>query len=59
MYLSKEVKADIFKKHGEVETNTGSARTSSVYSLTYRALTEHLKKNRKDSLLNCLFKISR
>lgn len=49
MYLSKEVKADIFKTHGEVETNTGSAE-GQVALFTYRIahLTGHLKKNRKD-----------
>lgn len=49
MYLSTEVKADIFKKHGETATNTGSAE-GQVALFTYRIahLTEHLKKNRKD-----------
>ena len=49
MYLSKEVKADIFKTHGEVETNTGSAE-GQVALFTFRIahLTGHLKKNRKD-----------
>jgi small subunit ribosomal protein S15 len=49
MYLSKEVKAEIFKKHGEVESNTGSAE-GQVALFTHRIahLTEHLKKNRKD-----------
>lgn len=49
MYLSKEAKAEIFKKHGESETNTGSAE-GQIALFTYRInhLTEHLKKNRKD-----------
>ncbi|RZK55332.1 MAG: 30S ribosomal protein S15, partial [Pedobacter sp.] len=49
MYLSPEKKAEIFKQHGEVETNTGSAE-GQVALFTYRIahLTEHLKKNRKD-----------
>ena len=49
MYLSKESKAEIFQKHGEVATNTGSAE-GQVALFTYRIahLTEHLKKNRKD-----------
>ncbi|MET6991591.1 30S ribosomal protein S15 [Sediminicola arcticus] len=49
MYLSKEVKAEIFKKHGETETNTGSAE-GQIALFTYRInhLTEHLKRNRKD-----------
>jgi small subunit ribosomal protein S15 len=42
MYLSTEKKAEIFKKHGEVETNTGSAE-GQVALFTY-----HLNKNRKD-----------
>ncbi|RAV30519.1 30S ribosomal protein S15 [Sinomicrobium soli] len=49
MYLSKEVKEDIFKKHGGSEKNTGSAE-GQIALFTYRIshLTEHLKKNRKD-----------
>ena len=49
MYLSKESKAEIFQKHGEVATNTGSAE-GQVALFTYRIahLTEHLKKNRHD-----------
>ncbi len=49
MYLSTEKKQEIFKLHGEVETNTGSAE-GQVALFTYRIahLTGHLKKNRKD-----------
>ncbi len=49
MYLSTEKKKEIFKQHGEVETNTGSAE-GQVALFTYRIahLTGHLKKNRKD-----------
>ena len=49
MYLTKQVKEDIFKKHGGSESNTGSAQ-GQVALFTYRInhLTEHLKKNRKD-----------
>ena len=49
MYLSKEVKADIFKKHGGSEQNTGSTE-GQVALFTYRInhLTQHLKKNHKD-----------
>ncbi|SFU44283.1 small subunit ribosomal protein S15 [Pustulibacterium marinum] len=49
MYLTKEAKADIFKKHGGAESNTGSAE-GQIALFTYRInhLTEHLKKNRKD-----------
>jgi len=49
MYLSTEKKKEIFQKHGEVDTNTGSAE-GQVALFTYRIahLTGHLKKNRKD-----------
>lgn len=49
MYLSKEVKADIFKKHGGSANNTGSAE-GQIALFTHRInhLTGHLKKNQKD-----------
>jgi small subunit ribosomal protein S15 len=49
MYLSTEKKKEIFKQHGDVETNTGSTE-SQVALFTYRIdhLTGHLKKNKKD-----------
>ncbi|MEM9361017.1 MAG: 30S ribosomal protein S15 [Bacteroidota bacterium] len=49
MYLSKEVKADIFKKHGGSKQNTGSTE-GQIALFTYRInhLTQHLKKNHKD-----------
>lgn len=49
MYLSKEVKADIFKKHGGSEKNTGSSE-GQIALFTHRInyLTGHLKENRKD-----------
>ncbi|GGW23326.1 30S ribosomal protein S15 [Arenibacter certesii] len=49
MYLSKEVKADIFKKHGGDAKNTGSTE-GQIALFTYRIehLSQHLKKNRKD-----------
>ena len=31
MYLTKEVKAEIFKKHSGSETNTGSAESQIAY----------------------------
>ena len=48
MYLTKEIKEEIFAKHGE-KTNTGKAEAQ-IALFTYRIshLTEHLKKNRKD-----------
>lgn len=49
MYLTNEVKKEIFKKHGGSETNTGSAE-GQIALFTHRIdhLTEHLKNNRKD-----------
>ncbi|ETN94878.1 small subunit ribosomal protein S15 [Zhouia amylolytica] len=49
MYLTKEVKAEIFKKHGGAENNTGSTE-GQIALFTHRIshLTGHLKKNRKD-----------
>ena len=49
MYLSKEVKADIFKKHGGSAPNTGSTE-GQIALFTHRInhLTQHLKKNHKD-----------
>ena len=49
MYLTEEIKKDIFKKFGGSETNTG-ATESQVALFTHRIkhLTEHLKKNKKD-----------
>ena len=49
MYLTAEIKKDIFKKHGETETNTGSSE-GQIALFTHRInhLTEHLKSNKKD-----------
>ena len=49
MYLDKEEKKKIFKKHGGSDTNTGSTE-GQIALFTYRIehLTKHLKKNRKD-----------
>ncbi|MFY8186762.1 MAG: 30S ribosomal protein S15 [Flavobacterium sp.] len=49
MYLTKEVKAEIFAKHGGSATNTGSAE-GQIALFTHRIthLTGHLKKNRHD-----------
>lgn len=62
MYLTSEVKKDIFKKHGGAETNTGSAEGQiALFSHRINHLTEHLKQNRKDfntqrSLINLVGK---
>ncbi|WP_047419210.1 30S ribosomal protein S15 [Cellulophaga sp. Hel_I_12] len=49
MYLTQEVKAEIFKKHGGEAKNTGSAE-GQIALFTHRInhLTGHLKNNRKD-----------
>ncbi len=49
MYLTKEVKEKIFKKHGKSKTDTGSSE-GQIALFTHRInhLTEHLKRNRKD-----------
>lgn len=49
MYLSKEVKSEIFAKHGKSANDTGSAE-GQIALFTYRIkhLTEHLKRNKKD-----------
>ncbi len=49
MYLTKEIKAEIFKKHGGSEGNTGSTE-GQVALFTHRInhLTTHLKRNHKD-----------
>ncbi|MFC4872414.1 30S ribosomal protein S15 [Negadavirga shengliensis] len=51
MYLAKEKKAELFKNHGRLksETDTGSSE-SQIALFTYRIqhLTEHLKTNKKD-----------
>jgi small subunit ribosomal protein S15 len=49
MYLTKEIKEEIFAKHGSSKTDTGSAE-GQIALFTHRInhLTEHLKQNRKD-----------
>lgn len=49
MYLTSEIKQEIFKKHGKSEKDTGSAE-GQVALFTHRInhLTEHLKRNKKD-----------
>jgi len=49
MYLTKEAKEKLFKKHGKDAKNTGSAE-GQIALFTHRInhLTEHLKKNHKD-----------
>jgi small subunit ribosomal protein S15 len=49
MYLAAEKKAEIFKKHGKSEKDTGSTE-GQIALFTYRInhLSSHLKNNRKD-----------
>jgi small subunit ribosomal protein S15 len=49
MYLTSEIKQEIFKKHGKSEKDTGSSE-GQVALFTHRInhLTEHLKRNKKD-----------
>ena len=49
MYNSKEIKEDIFKKHGKSKKDTGSAE-GQIALFTHRInhLSGHLKTNRKD-----------
>ena len=49
MYLTKEKKAEIFAKHNQSATDTGSSE-GQIALFTHRInhLTEHLKNNRKD-----------
>ena len=49
MYLTKKIKEDLFKKHGEKSENTGSAEGQiALFTFRINHLTEHLKKNKKD-----------
>ena len=49
MYLTKEVKAEIFAKHGKSATDTGTSECQiALFTHRINHLTQHLKKNRKD-----------
>ena len=49
MYLTKNSKETLFKKHGKSEKDTGSAEGQiALFTLRINHLTEHLKNNRKD-----------
>ena len=49
MYLTSDVKKEIFKKHGGAEVNTGSTEGQiALFSHRINHLTGHLKNNRKD-----------
>ena len=49
MYLNKEVKETIFKKHGKSEKDTGTPEGQiALFSHRINHLSGHLKNNRKD-----------
>jgi len=49
MYLTSDIKKDIFKKHGGADTNTGSAESQvALFSHRILHLTNHLKANKHD-----------
>ena len=49
MYLTSEIKKDIFKKHGKSEKDTGHSEGQiALFSHRIDHLTEHLKSNKKD-----------
>ena len=49
MYLTKKIKEDLFKKHGKIAENTGSAEGQiALFTFRINHLTEHLKQNKKD-----------
>ena len=49
MYLTKEAKREIFKKHGGTEMNTGAAESQiALFTKRIEHLTGHLKTNKKD-----------
>ena len=49
MYLTKEVKENIFSKHGKSATDTGASEGQiALFTFRINHLTEHLKNNRKD-----------
>ena len=49
MYLTKEVKAELFAKHGKSAQNTGSAEGQiALFTFRINHLSQHLKSNHKD-----------
>lgn len=49
MYLTPEVKKDIFKKYGKSEFDTGSIEGQvALFTFRIKHLTEHRKQNHKD-----------
>ena len=51
MYLTKEKKSEIFKKHGKSATDTGSSEGQiALFTFRIKHLTDHLKINKKDKV---------
>jgi small subunit ribosomal protein S15 len=49
MYLTPEIKKDIFKENGASDADTGSAEGQiALFTFRIKHLTEHLKINKKD-----------
>jgi len=49
MYLTPEIKKDIFQQYGGTETNTGSPESQiALFTHRIKHLTGHLKSNKKD-----------
>lgn len=49
MYLTPEVKKNIFKEYGQSEFDTGSIEGQvALFTFRIRHLTEHVKENKKD-----------
>tara|TARA_Y100000768_G_C23530284_1_gene474473 strand:- start:57 stop:326 length:270 start_codon:yes stop_codon:yes gene_type:complete len=49
MYLTKNIKEDIFKTHGKSEKDSGSAEGQiALFTTRINHLTKHLKENKKD-----------
>ncbi len=49
MYLTSDIKKELFNQYGKTETNTGSPESQiGLFSFRINHLTEHLKENRKD-----------
>ncbi|MDR2868218.1 MAG: 30S ribosomal protein S15 [Bacteroidales bacterium] len=51
MYLTTDVKQDIFKEYGKSAVDTGSSESQvALFTLRIKHLTEHLKLNKKDNV---------
>ena len=49
MYLTKDIKDNLFKEHGNSEKDSGSAEGQiALFTTRINHLTNHLKKNKKD-----------